>query len=236
MRLIIGLILINFFVKSDIENNFKEVTLTSDNLISLKGNINEELISNVIYKLNILEKEDIYIYINSNGGDVKAGNKLIEAINFYKIKKKIYCIANYAASMAFIILQSCPNRFATTQAVLMQHQISLSIKNKKNNIESYFKYIENLENEIIDLQIKKIDITKEAFLKKIQNDWWLTGKQALKEKVVDNLVVVGCNINEKETYQEIKYETVNNVLLKVITTFSQCPLVNIEINKEYISI
>ena len=135
-------IIIPYILSNTINNEI--ITLKKENTIILRGENSENLISNSIYNLTNIKKNDIYIYIDSKGGDVQAGNKFIEAIEFYKFKKNITCIAHYAASMAFIILQNCPNRYSSSKSTLMQHPISISINNQKNNIKNYIQSIEHI--------------------------------------------------------------------------------------------
>ena len=76
-----------------------------------------DLISKIVYQLILKEGDNpIYLYINSHGGEVVAGNNLINYLLYNN--KNIICIANYAASMAFAILQACNKRYGTKYLIM----------------------------------------------------------------------------------------------------------------------
>ena len=203
----------------------ENIIFNPKNTIILRGEINENLISNTINKIVLSNQSDIYMYIDSGGGDVFSGNKLIETINFYRKKKKIFCIANYAASMAFAILQSCEYRYGTRFSRFMQHPIRIQINDNKNNIENYLQYINAIEQDIVDMQIKRIKIDRNTFINNIKNDWWLNGNQAKKINIIDKLVDVGCNVTHSDTIKFDKIEKINDKFFQITDFKSSCPLI-----------
>ena len=59
-------------------NNFTSIILTKDNFITIRGTIDETISSNFIYDLNRKKnKTDVYVYLNTNGGSVESGNKIL---------------------------------------------------------------------------------------------------------------------------------------------------------------
>ena len=104
------------------------IELNSRNMITIRGPIKHESVSDFMNKVGKIDSEDIYIYISSPGGSVMEGMKIVDLIkSLEKSGRNINCISDFSASMAFIILQSCPNRLATFSSVLMQHQMSLGL-------------------------------------------------------------------------------------------------------------
>ena len=64
-------------------NTQKKITLNTKNVLLLKGEINEKLATQFVYELNQKQsKKGIYVYLDTNGGSVDAGNKIVEEI-FY---------------------------------------------------------------------------------------------------------------------------------------------------------
>ena len=128
--------------------------------------------------------------------------------------------------MAFIILQRCPYRYATPSSILMQHNIKVSsIDNNNKNIKNYVEYVDDIENYLIDQQIKRINIDKHKFIELVRNDWWISGYSALKINVIDKLVIVGCETKIEDTYEIITYETINSNMMQITKIFSFCPLI-----------
>ena len=106
----------------------KTIELTSNNLISIRGPINAFSASKFIHETSNIQSNVINIVINSPGGSISDGNVIIEQIKSLTDSKiRVNCICDFAASMAFIITQSCPYRYGMTSSVLMQHQMALSL-------------------------------------------------------------------------------------------------------------
>ena len=203
----------------------EQIILNENNTVILDSKVNDESVSNIMYQLALRDNigaEPIYLYIHSHGGEVTAGNTLIDFIHFYNKRNNLICVANYAASMAFAILQSCKTRYGTSKATLMQHQIHVHINNVKKNIDTYMIYATDLQKEFIVAQAKRIGMTEEKFYNKIKDDWWLTGVQGINEGVLDKLVTVGCDINYmKELYNVTEY---NDKYIETLI-YSRCPLI-----------
>ena len=144
------------------------VILTPSNHVSIKGRIDRYMASQFVSKINNINTTNIYIYIDSPGGDVDSGQKILQYIQFKKdTNKTIMCVAWEAHSMAFNIFQSCNYRYVLPDSKLMQHQMSM--KNLNGNIE-------NLNRA------------------KIMNDWFLYGEDIVKNNVADAMISsVGCN-------------------------------------------
>ena len=81
--------------------------LLKDRIVMISGEITEASMDIAVGELLFLNSQDqqtpIYLYINSPGGDVIAGNELIDTMNF--ISAPVYTIAlGMAASMGGAIL------------------------------------------------------------------------------------------------------------------------------------
>ena len=125
----LGLILFTF-ISSFSSNAQKDITLNTKNSLLIRGQINEQTATDLIFEINKREnKNKLYLYLDTNGGSVDAGNKIINEIQKYNIS----CVASKAISMGFVILQSCHKRFVTPMATLMQHQMSYGISNEKES-------------------------------------------------------------------------------------------------------
>ena len=66
-------------------NNFQNniILLNTTNFLSIKNTINTNTANDFIYNLNLIDnKNDIYIYIDSPGGSVEDGFKIMNEIIF----------------------------------------------------------------------------------------------------------------------------------------------------------
>lgn len=209
-------------VYSQVAEKPKMVELNSRNLITIRGPIQSDTVTDFIHKTSNLDSDEVFIYISSPGGSVMEGLKIVDIIKTMEQSGvKINCISDFSASMAFIILQSCPNRMATYSSVLMQHQMSLGLKGNLENIGNYLSFIRDIDDDLEKLQADKIGISKEEFKNKIVNDWWINGPSAITKSVVDEMASVKCH---KELDNRYEVLIVNFGFNQVQLVYSMCPL------------
>jgi ATP-dependent Clp endopeptidase proteolytic subunit ClpP len=206
-----------------IQANARTIELTNDNFVSLRGSITSQSINNIINDLIKLKVDTRYIYLNTNGGSVDAGLKLVNTIKDLTNKNIVVnCIADTAISMGFVIFQSCKGRYVLEHSTLMQHQISLShIEGQIRNINSYFKFINNMENKLNKIQANRIGLSLESFEEKIHDDWWLDSEDSIKNNVSDEIVNIYCNFENSE--EEV---TINELFGQIKLVYSKCPQVS----------
>lgn len=207
-----------------VANKSNSITLTTTNCLTIKGPVTEESTTDFIYSLNKMKnKNNIYVYLDTPGGSVEHGNKIVSEIQKYKLN----CIADRAYSMGFVILQACKQRLITPYGRIMQHQISYGVANEKAKVESYVSFVNQLEDEMTEMQSSRIGISGEEFSRRTYNDWWMVGKNAILANCADRLVDVKCSVKlTKENY------TRNDGWNKI--TYSKCPLVSGHIAKRHI--
>jgi ATP-dependent Clp protease protease subunit len=202
--------------------NIKTITLTLDNFVALRGPVTSTSISNLITEMISKRSDTLYIYLNTNGGSVDAGMKLVNVIQSLQDNNIIICcIADTAISMGFVIFQSCSNRYVTRHASLMQHQMSLSdVEGKIRDLNSYVKFVNSIEDEINQNQADRIGLSIEQFNEKIRDDWWLTAKQSILEKVADEIVNIKCVFENTE-----HTVTIMTFFGKLDIVYMKCPQV-----------
>jgi hypothetical protein len=105
----------------------------------------------------------------------------------------------------------------------MQHQMSLGMKGNIENFKSQFGLIERVNEQLTDMEISRINITKKEYFDKILSDWWLYGIENVEQNVADELVNVKCSptiVNEKLK----KYA--NFFGYEIELEMSKCPILN----------
>ena len=210
----------------------ENLLLKNNNFVTIKDNINIETKNKFILDIAsvIIHTNNPIIYIDSNGGSVFEGNKIIEQINFYKNNDiNISCIAITAYSMAFHIFQTCNNRYLLETSRLMTHQIKITINDMELlNLHNYLTMINNI-NKILDINVsKRIKMSYEDYVNKYKNDWWIDSITAINENLADKIVYIGC---DKTLYNDLYIETIevlnNNDIISFVKNnknSSSCPL------------
>lgn len=199
------------------------VNLNENNLVSIRGPIDSDSTNKFFQDIMKLDKEDeINIFINSPGGSVMEGLKIVSYIEMLNENVKVNCIADFAASMAFIITQSCKHRYALKSSLLMQHQMSLMNRGNLFNLNNYMEMINEMNVDLDKSQAARINMSYEEFKERITNDWWLYGNKAKEMNVVDDIVNVKCSDRLTTNTEKIKLST---IIGNVEYTFNLCPLI-----------
>lgn len=219
-----------------------KIELTLENSLIIRGEINEEttqlfledlykkdrIIKNKItddrkekiikrIKNKQVENDELYLFLDTPGGSVMHGLKIIDEIE----KHDISCIVSRAYSMGFVILQYCKKRYIMKHATIMQHQISYSVEGEKAKIESMVNYIKSIGDELTQQQSLRIGINKREFEIRTYNDWWLYGNNIIKEKCADKIVDVYCSSLLINSYYNI---TSYHIFSEYTNTYSRCGL------------
>ena len=203
---------------------FKVLEFNSRNLITIRGPIQGSSSTNWITSMNDRDPDvdTMYIYLSSPGGSVLEGNKLIDQIKTLQLSGvNVVCIADFAASMAFVILQSCPQRLALPSSILMQHQMSLGLKGPLENVDNYLSFIHSVDNNLEKMQADRMNMTEPEFRKKVLNDWWIAGHMAKEYNAVDDLVMVKCS---KELMPKRDRINVRTMFGNIEIVYSKCPI------------
>lgn len=201
----------------------KTIELTSNNLISIRGPINAFSASKFIHDTSNIQSNVINIVINSPGGSISDGNVIVEQIKSLTASKiRVNCICDFAASMAFIITQSCPYRYGMASSVLMQHQMALSLGGEINRINSYMTYIKSLKSSLDEMQSNRIGMKLDVFQEKVKDEWWIYGSENVKNNILDEIVILKCTNTLNNFKDSVKITTFFG---EVILTYVGCPLV-----------
>jgi ATP-dependent Clp protease protease subunit len=170
------------------------ITLTPSNTIAINGVVTSESALSWQRKLRENEGDTVYLYINSPGGSVLAGNAFISEIQYQAHQgKNIVCVMEFAASMAFAIMQACPHRAAVPHATGMQHQMSLILGGQLESVTNRLDFSRSLSNSLNRMQAERLGLSLGDFQEKVQHDWWVFGEQLAVENIVDSIVSVGCS-------------------------------------------
>lgn len=197
------------------------IQLTEANSLTLRGVVDDESMGELIKQMQTRGGKDLYLYIYSPGGDIMAGQRLIEAMKSYP--GHITCVADVAISMAFIVFQNCETRLTFPTGVLMQHEASYSIKGDAPHNLSYIAWLTRVLRRLDDQQAKRIGISYEDFKKHTAVDWWQDGNEAVANHVADGFTGVTCS---KELTEKTTKQTVREFIFTAELTWSGCPLIH----------
>ena len=167
--------------------------LLNDRIVFIGEPITRDSANLVIAQLLHLESEspdkDIYLYIDSPGGEVYAGLGILDTMNFIKPDVSTICVG-MAASMASVLL-ACGakgKRFCLPNSTVMIHQPSSGVQGQQTEIAIVAEetlYIRNRMNEILSQATGK---PVEKIAADTERDNYLRAQQACDYGLVDQVI------------------------------------------------
>jgi ATP-dependent Clp protease protease subunit len=128
------------------------------------------------------DKDPIFLFINSPGGEVHSGFAIFDCARFVR-PPIVTVVTGLAASMGSIItLCAKPqNRFAFPNAKILVHQPSISgMAGSVSDIEIHAKDLLETKTRIIDLYVKECGRSPDEVKKALDRDNWMSAEQAVK--------------------------------------------------------
>lgn len=153
-------------------------------IIPIVGVIDDEMIEDVVDRMKNVSSENVVFYLDTPGGSVSSGMKLLP----YLQNSNSICVVQSAYSMGFILLQACKKRYILPYGSLMQHDMHLGVRDDFHRLRSYLQYLERVYEKLLKLQIDRIGISKELFVQKILQNWWMTAEEAVQENCADAII------------------------------------------------
>jgi len=148
----------------------------------------------IVSKLDEIEKtgttQEIWLRLNSFGGDVESGQKLITRLE--QVQIPVICVADFKAmSMAALILESpgCKTRLMTDRTVLMFHHASVGgVSGNSDTLLMFLNWLTRLDGSMARMCAKRMGMTPEAFEAKSSKTWFLDIDEAKQFHAIDDTV------------------------------------------------
>lgn len=162
-------------------------SVSSSNVLFFNVPVVTESIDAAIAILSQMSGDTIYLVLDSPGGSVVDGARLINYIR-YSGKNIVTVCDNMCASMAFQIFQVGSKRMMTDKAIIMAHPASGgsqgTIENMYEIIKMFKLYVDRLDAEVA--QRAGIDYKEFKFL--VANNIWVETPEALKMNLADGVI------------------------------------------------
>lgn len=167
--------------------------LLRERVIFLGTAINSEVGNLMIAQLLFLESEDpdkdIFLYINSPGGEVAAGMAIYDTMHYIKPDVATICVGQ-AASMGAVLLSGGAEgkRSALPHSRVMIHQPLGGVKGQASEIEIHAREILRIREELNGVLAKHTGQTLETIAKDTERDNFMTSEEAKKYGLIDTVV------------------------------------------------
>lgn len=190
-------------------NKIVHINNSSNNTITLRGEVNYASSMQVINDIRSKEKEgkELFLLIDSPGGSVVDGAMVLSAIENSKSKVNTVCL-RLCASMGFMIHQHGNKRQALNRSILMAHHASGGargeIPNAINLLATIQRYVDKMDAYIA----KRSGHSLQDFEHMISNDMWIDAEDAKEKGFLDQIV----SLNElgSESFPSLESEEKKN--------------------------
>lgn len=197
----------------------EHITLTKENSVVLRGEVTSASVDKALAEVLQNPSSDLYLYITSPGGSIMAGIHFMDKLR--SSGKNITCIADIAASMAFVILQGCNKRYVMNSSIIMQHVASYGLEGEAPKNWKMVQMIHRMLDIMDKAQADRLKMSLSEFRSKVRDDWWLLGSDAVAARAADKVVEVACNA---ELQRSRVKEQIAVFIFKVDVTWYGCPL------------
>lgn len=167
--------------------------LLKDRIIFLGGPIDDNVANLVIAQLLFLTnedpKKDIYLYINSPGGNITSGMAIYDTMQFIKPDVVTICIGMAASMGAFLLAGGTKGkRFALPNSEIMIHQPSGGAEGQATDIEISAKRIIKMREKLNQIMAKNTGQKVSKISLDVERDYFMESDEAVKYGIVDSVI------------------------------------------------
>jgi ATP-dependent Clp protease, protease subunit len=167
--------------------------LLKDRIIFIGSAIEDHMANLIIAQLLFLESDepdqDIYLYINSPGGQVSSGMAIYDTMQYIKPDVQTICIGQAASMGALLLTAGAPKkRFALPHARIMIHQPSGGFQGQHTDIEIQAKEISRIRSILDGIMAKHSGKPVAQVNKDTERDHYMTGEEAKVYGLIDSVI------------------------------------------------
>ncbi|PIP26286.1 MAG: ATP-dependent Clp protease proteolytic subunit [Candidatus Moranbacteria bacterium CG_4_9_14_3_um_filter_40_7] len=167
--------------------------LLKDRIIFLGGPIDDISANSVIAQLLFLDsqnnKEDIKLYINSQGGQVTSALAIYDTMQYVKADISTICIG-VAASAATLLLAAGEKgkRLILPNGEVLIHQVMGGAQGQATDIDIHARHILKIKKRLNEIMAKHTGQTIAKIEKDADRDYFMSAEEALKYGIVDKII------------------------------------------------
>ena len=178
--------------------------LLKDRIIFIGTAIEDHMANLIIAQMLFLESDepdqDIYLYINSPGGQVSSGMAIYDTMQYIKPDVQTICIGQAASMGALLLAAGAPKkRFALPHSRIMIHQPSGGFQGQHTDIEIQAKEITRIRAILDGILAKHSGKGIEQVNQDTERDHYMTGEEAKSYGLIDSVIS-----NREEVKKDVK--------------------------------
>lgn len=167
------------------------INVSSDQVLYFDTVVNATSVDVTIALLTDMSEKykDIYLLINSPGGSVFDGLRLISFIESSSTRIHTVCVF-ICASMAAHLHQAGYTRLMEDSGLLMFHPATGGVQGQVENMMSQIDTIQKIVNSLNSKASSKSNIPYLEFKRRVAYEYWVNPQEAVATKLTDRLVYI----------------------------------------------
>ena len=166
--------------------------LLNDRIIFLSGEINDStaniVVSELLY-LDSLNHKDIFLYINSPGGQITSGMAIYDTMNYIKSDVRTICIGMTASMGAFLLANGTKGkRYSLPNSEIMIHQPLGGTSGQATDIKIAAEHILKIKQKLNNILAKVTGKSIKVIEKDTDRDNFMNPNEALKYGLIDEII------------------------------------------------
>lgn len=167
--------------------------LLKDRIIFLGSAIDSTISNLIIAQLLHLEAEnpnrDIYMYINSPGGNITDGLAIYDTMQYIRPKISTICMGQASSMAAFLLAAGEKGkRFALPNSRVMIHQPLGGIQGQASDIEIHTREILKVKEKMNELLHKHTGQPLEKIIADTDRNHFMASEEALEYGIIDEVI------------------------------------------------
>ena len=182
-------------------------TNLADRRIVFNKEVDSSLIEDVVLHIIKWNQEDkgkapesrkpIYIYLNTNGGDVVSGMNLISLLASTKGKTPVYgVVMACAASMGAYLAMAFHKTYAFSNSVLLLHDGSTGTQGSSRKAKDQMNFYDKLDNRVKKFVLDNTKITEEFYEEIADREYYMFADEAKELGIVDYIIGEDVDLDE----------------------------------------
>lgn len=167
--------------------------LLRDRVIFITDEIDDYTANLVVGQLLLLEaedhKKDIFLYINSPGGQITSGMAIYDTMQFIRPDVSTICLGQACSMGALLLAAGAPGkRIALTNSRVMIHQPMSGFRGQASDIAIHAKEILNIKQRMNEIMSFHTGQSYETVEKDTDRDNFMNALQAKEYGLVDKVI------------------------------------------------
>ncbi|MCI4464055.1 MAG: ATP-dependent Clp endopeptidase proteolytic subunit ClpP [Caldisericum sp.] len=164
------------------------IIFLTDEIETYQANL---IVAELLYLESLDSTQDIYLYINSPGGEVIPGMAIYDTMQYIKAPVATICLGQ-AASLAAVILAAGRKgkRFALPHSRILIHQPWGGAQGQATDIEIQAKELIRIKKMINEILSKHTGQPVEKIQKDTERDYFMSPEEAKEYGIIDQIISI----------------------------------------------